>query len=69
MILYPAIGDLMKLVDSRYTLVCEVSKRARQLTLGAKPLAQIDTNKDVTTAVQEVMDGKVKYVRVREGIK
>ncbi|TAH61340.1 MAG: DNA-directed RNA polymerase subunit omega, partial [Gottschalkiaceae bacterium] len=34
--LYPSINDLLKDVDSRYTLVLLVSKRARQIVDGAE---------------------------------
>jgi len=76
MMLYPAISDLMEKVDSRYTLVVETAKRARQLTGGANNVANNPGNifmnnssKAVSVAVNEIMDGKISYVRTKEGIK
>ena len=57
--IYPAIGALLENVDSRYTLVIEVAKRARQLTNGAPKLTSFESNKAVTLAVHEVYEGKV----------
>lgn len=57
--IYPAIGALLENVDSRYTLVIEVAKRARQLTNGAPKLTSFESNKSVTLAVHEVYEGKV----------
>lgn len=66
MILYPAIGELAKKVDSRYTLVVEAAKRARQLTDGATPLVESDANKMVSVAVSEIYEGKVSFVRNKD---
>ncbi len=61
----PSIDELLEKVDCRYTLVVQVSKRARQLIDGATPL--VDTEEDylrpVSVATQEVYDGKVTYER------
>ncbi|RKD34358.1 DNA-directed RNA polymerase subunit omega [Thermohalobacter berrensis] len=59
--LYPSINDLLKKVDSRYSLVMVVSKRARQLVDGEEALVDVDTNKSVTKAIHEVADGKIEY--------
>jgi len=61
--LYPSIDDLLKNVDSRYTLVLLVSKRARQIVDGSKPLVDPKSSKPVSIAVQEVAEGKVSYTR------
>ena len=45
------------------------AKRARQLTDGAEKLVDYDTNKTVSMAVKEIEEGKVTYVRTRDGIK
>ncbi len=62
---------LMQSVDSPYTLVIAAAKRARQLNDGSKPLIETTrTNKPVTIAMNEIIAGKVKYVRKRvDGIK
>ena len=69
MILYPAIGELSKRVDSRYTLVVETAKRARQLTDGATPTVESTANKSVSVAVQEVNEGNVSFIRTKDGSK
>lgn len=59
MMIYPPITELVKKTGSRYTLVIETAKRARQLSQGALPLCNVDSNKDVTIAVNEIYDGKI----------
>ncbi|EOD01310.1 DNA-directed RNA polymerase subunit omega [Caldisalinibacter kiritimatiensis] len=61
--LYPSINELLKKVDSRYTLVMMVSKRARQLVDGDKPLVDEEFNKTVTTAINEVAEDKIEYIK------
>ena len=57
---------LMQSVDSPYTLVIAAAKRARQLNDGSKPLIETTrTNKPVTIAMNEIIAGKVEYVRKR----
>ncbi|HEY5585547.1 MAG TPA: DNA-directed RNA polymerase subunit omega [Ruminiclostridium sp.] len=61
--IYPSIIDLMKKVDSRYTLVVETAKRARQLVDGAQRLSKVNSEKEVTIAIHEIIENKVTYVR------
>lgn len=61
--LYPSVNDLLKKVDSRYTLVMMISKRARQIVDGDEPLVNTDSNKPVTIAVHEIHQGKIEYSR------
>ena len=69
----PVFGDLDGLlthVDSKFTLVNVVTKRAKQLNNGAPALTpDSNPNKPVSTAFAEVAAGKIPYKRVREGIK
>lgn len=67
--IYPSINDLMKKVDSRYTLVVEAAKRARQLVDGAPRLAKVNSDKEVTVAIHEIAEDKITYVRTKSGIK
>lgn len=64
--LYPTTDELLKKVDSRYTLVVMVSKRARQLLEGAEPLVNAKGKKVLSLAVQEIADGEVTYTRPSE---
>lgn len=60
----------MQHVDSKFTLVNVVTKRAKQLNNGAPPLTEnVNPNKPVSTAFNEVAMGKIDYKRTREGIK
>ena len=59
----PDIKDLMRNMDSRYTLVVTAAKRARQLTAGAEPLTRFQSDKTVTLAIHEIAEGKVDYFR------
>jgi len=61
----PTISDLMRKVDSTYTLCNVIGKRARQLVDGAHPLTGCDSAKPVSIATNEVNDGKLTYVRFR----
>jgi DNA-directed RNA polymerase subunit omega len=64
------LDGLLKHVDSKFTLVNVVTKRAKQLNNGAPALTEgANPNKPVSTAFAEVAEGKVPYRRVREGIK
>lgn len=65
----PGLGSLLKKVDSRYTLVVETAKRARQLVGGANKLVDCKSNKDVTIAVNEINEDKITYIRTKSGIK
>lgn len=57
---FPSIDDLLKRVDSKYTLVSMVAKRARELTEGAEALVEADEKKPTTIALEEIYYGKVK---------
>ena len=64
----PNILQLLEKADCRYTLVVEVSKRARQLVDGIPAL--IDTkdkeNMPVSIAIDEVNRGLISYDRSPE---
>ncbi len=66
MMIYPPITELVKKTGSRYTLVIETAKRARQLSLGAVPLSDVKSTKDVTVAVNEVYEGKIAFNKTEE---
>lgn len=59
----PAIDELCKKVDSRYTLVVEASKRARELVGGAQALIDPKDMKPVSIAVDEIDRGLLSYHR------
>ncbi len=47
-------------ITSRYSVVLATSKRARQITNGAEPLARSKSGKPLSIAVEEFYEGKVK---------
>ena len=62
----PPITALMTKVDSRYTLVIAVSKRARQLAEGQPALVECSSHKPVSIACHEILEGKVSYIRPKD---
>jgi len=58
----PPIGKLMEQADSRYTLVIETAKRARQLAEGAESMISTDSEKFVAVAANEIAQGCVAYI-------
>ncbi len=64
------LDGLLEHVDSKFTLVNVVTKRAKQLNNGAPALTDdANPNKPVSTAFDEVELGRIPYKRVKEGIK
>ena len=61
--LYPSINELTKKVDSKYTLVMIIAKRARQIVDDSKPLIETDDIKPVSIAIKEMDQEKLKYHR------
>ncbi len=57
MMLYPDITKLMEGMDSRYSLVIAVAKRARQLTIETKD------DKTVSRAINEISNKSIVVVR------
>ena len=69
-IVFGDLDRLMDKVDSKFTLVNVVTKRAKQLNNDAPALTlKVNPNKPVSTAFNEVAEGKIAYTRTREGIK
>lgn len=63
--LYPSNNKLLEYVDSKYSLVTIVSKRARQILDGAEPLIRIKSaERAISIAVREVAEGKIGYHRI-----
>lgn len=61
MIIDPPITSISKRANCRYTLIVEVSKRARQLVAGAEPLIPTTETNPVSIAVREVDQGLIDY--------
>lgn len=63
--------ELMKKVDSRYTLVVVAAKRARKLTEKKEndKNNDADVRKPVTEALREIAHDRVRYRPTKQGIK
>ena len=59
----PSINELSNIGDSRYTLVMLAAKRSREIVDGAEPLIETDSNKPVSIAIEEIVEGKITYHR------
>ena len=60
MMLYPAIGDLEKVAQSRYALVTITAKRARQLLEASEQSGTPLSDKPVKLAINDIASGKVR---------
>ncbi len=64
MMIKPGISELSKCVDSRYTLVSMAAKRARMIGKARmEDYEAFGDGKPVTIASDEIITGKVGYVR------
>jgi DNA-directed RNA polymerase subunit omega len=66
-LIYPSLDNLVKHVDSRYTLVTVAAKRARKIL--EETQNQEKSVKAVTVALEEIQAGKIKVERTKTGIK
>lgn len=53
------VEDCLDNVDNRFQLVLVATRRARQLSLGADPLVEIENDKPTVVALREIADGLV----------
>jgi len=60
MMLYPAIGELEKVTQSRYALVTITAKRARQLLEASEQSGTPLSDKPVKLAINDIAQGKVR---------
>ena len=57
-----SVDKLIDMVDSRYSLVTIISKRARQIIDGSDILIRTPTNKPVGIAIEEFYDKKYEAI-------
>ena len=69
MMLYPAIGELEKITNSRYALVTITAKRARQLLEASEQSGIPLTDKPVKLAINDIAQGKVTCKEVSNDTK
>ena len=63
MLVKPTIDELLPLTGTRYSLAVISAKRARQLVGGALPLTDKTSLNPVSTASEEIAEGKVVAVK------
>ena len=61
--LYPSINEIRKRADSRYTLVILAAKRARDIIEGKPKLTEVDVEKPVSIAANEIAEALITYKR------
>ncbi|MDD2446572.1 MAG: DNA-directed RNA polymerase subunit omega [Tissierellia bacterium] len=59
--LNPSLKEFLIAGESKYTLATVISKRARQIIEGSKPLIETNSQKPVTIALEELLEGKLEY--------
>lgn len=64
-----SIDELIDMVDSSYSLVTIVSRRARQIIDGSDVLIKTSTIKPVAIAIEEFYDGKYQPIYDYENYK
>ncbi len=65
----PSTDALMTKVESRYGLVVLAAKRARQLLDGEEVKSRKQSIKDVTNALEEIVEDKISYRISKESMK
>lgn len=67
-LLKPSIDNLLKKVDSKYTLVVAAARRARNIqTNGPAENVKNRSRKPVTLALEEILNDQLEYQRNRQG--
>ncbi|SDD39738.1 DNA-directed RNA polymerase subunit omega [Sporomusa acidovorans] len=66
---HPILEDLLQKVDCKYTLAVLAAKRAREIIEGSEILVETKSAKPVSIALEEIVQGKIKYQRTKDGIK
>lgn len=67
--IYPSIDEMLKTVDSRYSLAILAAKRARQLRERHIAKEETELFKEVTTALEDIASGRITFERTKNGIK
>jgi DNA-directed RNA polymerase subunit omega len=53
------VEDCLEHVDNRFELVLIAAKRARQLSMGAEPLVELENDKPTVLALREIAENKI----------
>jgi len=61
--LYPSINEIRQKADSRYTLVILAAKRARDIVSGKPKLTEVEIERPVSIAANEIAEDLITYRR------
>ncbi|MBQ6621363.1 MAG: DNA-directed RNA polymerase subunit omega [Mogibacterium sp.] len=64
--LYPSINELKEKTDSRYTLCILAAKRSRDIIAGKPVLTDVDAERPVSLAANEIAEDLITYKRPAE---
>ena len=67
--IYPSIDEMLKKVDSRYSLVIMAAKRVRSLRERQILKEDAGSIKEVSAALEDVAKGRITFQRIKDGIK
>jgi DNA-directed RNA polymerase subunit omega len=59
---YPALNDLIKKADNKYSLCLATAKRAREIVEGDEPLVKIKIDNPVSIATMEISEEMVHCI-------
>lgn len=59
------LDELIQAVDSKYTLVVVIARRARQLLAGKASLIDSQSDNPVSVALEEIQAGKIRIEEAR----
>ena len=62
------VEDCLDHVDNRFELVLIASKRARQLSMGAEPLVEVENDKPTVLALREIAENKINKSVLEEEV-
>lgn len=62
------VEDCLDHVDNRFELVLVAAKRARQLSMGAEPLVEIENDKPTVLALREIAENKINNSVLNEEV-
>ena len=66
--IYPSLDELLKHADNKFTLIIIAAKRARQIIEKSPADDEFSLNA-VTTAFEEIANGKTKFESTKAGIR
>ena len=62
------VEDCLDNVENRFELVLVAAKRARQLSMGAEPLVELENDKPTVLALREIAENKINKSVLEEEV-